>query len=346
MLMARIHGSLRSVTRKTTKTISQTLKTPSPRTAKRSAKRARSLNVPTPEIIASAVRIARFLKSALREARPQARGLPQGNRFRQAPPSERRCAPPPQLPLRRFGSPPQLDDGGQMFGRVGALADMDFKAPGLQDGVESWSNEREGLDGQPPRHLPALSGRHNDLAHPFQLQERTSDACDDVSHEQEQRRLAVNLAVVADRGRHLDAFACLHPARIASQIEDPKAAVGQAVTKGKLRRRRRIKILACIMLVLIRRSTRRALAVKDRDLSDIARPAHRQSSRRIESSGQNIGDGVPRFAPEKPRSDDGVRPLEDPGQGERAAGKKQYDDRFAEAEYGLGEFALAPRKAE
>jgi len=46
------------------------------------------------------------------------------------------------------------------------LADMDFKLAGLEDGIETWANERKVLDGQPPHHLPALSGREDDLAHP------------------------------------------------------------------------------------------------------------------------------------------------------------------------------------
>src|SRR5271163_3070693 len=203
-----------------------------------------------------------------------------------------------------------FDNAGEKFVWIRALSDMDFKPPRLQDGTEGRADERQILDRQPPRRAPALFGRQNELADTLQLQKRTSDACNQVSYEQEQCCFTVDLAVVADRDRHFDAFACLHAARVAPQIEEGKTAVGQAVAKRKLRGRRHVEIGARVMHACLRRPTGGALAVEDGRLPDMTRPAHRQSSRRIEPPGQNVGYGVPRFTPEKPRSQNGVRPRE------------------------------------
>src|SRR5580658_5964455 len=97
------------------------------------------------------------------------------------------------------------------------------------------------------------------------------------------------------------------------------------------------------MHAYLRRPTGRALAVEDRRLPDMTRPAHRQSSRRIEPPGQNVGYGVSRFTPEKPRSQNGVRPREEPGERERTARGKHHGDGLAEVQNRLGERALASR---
>ena len=83
--------------------------------------------------------------------------------------------------------------------RIRALADMDLEPPRLQDALEALANERQILDREPPRHILALSGRKNDLLHPLKLQQRPSDARDWIAHEQEQRRLSVDRALVMDR---------------------------------------------------------------------------------------------------------------------------------------------------
>src|SRR5260370_23962601 len=78
----------------------------------------------------------------------------------------------------------------------------------------------------------------------------------------------------------------------------------------------------------------------------MARPRHRQSSCRIEFSDQNIGNCMPRFAAKKPRGENSVRAFEEPGRGERAAGREKRDDRLAKVQNRLGERALASRQAE
>ena len=89
---------------------------------------------------------------------------------------------------------------------------------------------------------PLSLAARTDLAHALKLQKRTRDACDHIAHEQEQCRFTVDNALVTDGYGHFDAFARLHGARIAPQIEERKETVGQAVTKVKLRRRRHIEI--------------------------------------------------------------------------------------------------------
>src|ERR1700690_2577577 len=115
---------------------------------------------------------------------------------------------------------------------------MDFKPPRLQDGTEGRADERQIFDRQPPPRAPAASRRQDEFADTLQLQKRTSDACNQVSYEQEQCCFTVDLAIVADGDRDFDAFARLHAARIAPQIGEGKMAVGPAVTKWELRGRR------------------------------------------------------------------------------------------------------------
>src|SRR5271165_52405 len=132
---------------------------------------------------------------------------------------------------------------------------MDFEPPWLEHRIETWANERQVLDQQPPLHVPALSGREHDFAHALQLQKWTSEACDHVSHEQEQRRLTVNLAVVVNRYGHVEAFACPDESRTALKVAERKTAVGEAVTEEKLRRCRHVEIGARIMHARRRRPT-------------------------------------------------------------------------------------------
>ena len=92
--------------------------------------------------------------------------------------------------------------------------------------------------------------------------------------------------------------------------------------------------------------TGRELIVEDRDLPHVARPAHRQSSGRIEFACQNVGDRVSGLVPKKPCRQDCVRSLEQPRQGERPARGERHDNGFAKVEHRFGERALAPRQAE
>src|SRR5271168_2404735 len=101
----------------------------------------------------------------------------------------------------------QFYDFSQKIHWIRALADMDLKPPRLQDGIQIRANERKVVGRKPPRHLPALSTGQDDLAYALQLQERRRDAGNHIVYEQEQRRFAVDPAVVVDRYRDFDEFA-------------------------------------------------------------------------------------------------------------------------------------------
>jgi hypothetical protein len=103
----------------------------------------------------------------------------------------------------------QFDDAGQEFGGVSAQADMDLKLPRLQDWFETWTDELQIVRGEPPGHLSAFARRKDDLTNALQLQQRTGDAGYDVANEQEERRLAFNVAIVGDIDGCLDAFSRL-----------------------------------------------------------------------------------------------------------------------------------------
>src|SRR5579871_5854957 len=100
------------------------------------------------------------------------------------------------------------------------------------------------------------------------------------------------------------------------------------------------------MLANLSRPAGRALAVKDRNLADRARPAYRQSSGRVEASGQHVGDRMSGLAAQKPGRENGVGAVEQPGQRERAAGRKHGDDWLAEVEDGLRQRPLVSGEAE
>src|SRR5579871_1205745 len=136
----------------------------------------------------------------------------------------------------------QFDHFGQMAGRIGALTDVDPEPARLQDAILVEADEIEIVDREAPRRLPVLPGLEDDLLHALEREQRRGDARDELVREQEQRRFAVNVAAVRDRDGDLDGLGRLRRARVAGQIGEREAAVGQAVAKGKLRRRGHVEI--------------------------------------------------------------------------------------------------------
>ena len=180
--------------------------------------------------------------------------------------------------------------------------------PGSRTRSRPWPMNDRSSTGS--RHVASLrSPARERLLHALQLQQRPSDARDQIAHEQEQRRFAVHLAVVADRRATTSiASPAFTERRLAAKIAERKAAVGEAVSERKLRRRRLVEIGARVVHAGRVGAAGRALVVEDRNLPDMARPAHRQSSRRIELPGQNVGDGVSGLAARETRSQAPRRP--------------------------------------
>src|SRR5262249_51782677 len=67
---------------------------------------------------------------------------------------------------------------------------------------------------------------------------------------------------------------------------------------------------------------------------------------RIEPAGQDIGDGIARFAAEKPGGENGMRALEEPRHGEWATRTQQHDHGLADIERRLRKRALTSGQAE
>src|SRR6202050_3098080 len=178
---------------------------------------------------------------------------------------------------------------------------MDLEAAWLEHTIQVRTHQRQVLTRKPPSHVLALSGLEIDLPRPLKLQQRPSDARDWIAHKQERCRLAVDLALVMDGYRHLDRVAGLDAGRLTAKIVMRKAAVGEAVAKRKLWRRRQIEIGAGIVHSGRIGAASRKLIVEYWRLPNIARPAHGQSAGRVEGPRQNVGDRVSGLMPKKPR---------------------------------------------
>src|ERR1700677_3109501 len=120
-----------------------------------------------------------------------------------------------------------------------------------------------------------------------------------------------------DGDRHLDRVARLNARRLAAKIVKRETAVGEAMAKRKLWRRRQIEIGAGIVHSGRVGAAGRKLIVEYRDLPNIAWPAQGQSAGRVECARQNVGDRMSRLLAKKPGRQHCVSALEQPWRGQR-----------------------------